>query len=741
MSLPLLALVLLGPWRGYEVYQPTIARAYVNDCDAQGLKYNHDSAVAWFGDRWFCLWNANSVPEEGRPGQLNYQATSRDGLSWSTPVACFSDPAACATPVPCPRGTQWQPNLLVVEGELWAVWTQFSGDALAGTYLARLDRPDGQWRCQRLLFDGQPDPQLDGAPWSIFATQNPVRLRSGRVLAPVTISQRGGRAADAPAGIDSWWAQPKRNSVLYSDDRGATWRCSPGAWQTGRSWAQWEPTVWEAADGRVLMLARNNDPRTVAQGGPRPSQMLLLSSSADGGATWTPHQPVPLETVSSRMQVLPLAGGRHLLLHNDWPAAQFVRDRRNLALFFARGDGPPFSAGPGFSGDEPVVAYPQGWIAGDRLLVSYSQGNQYRSIKVASISPLPRPDRWYLWPRSNLPPSPRPQFAAGGLTFGGEQRVAGRAPATCQGQFTVAALLQAREGVVFDNRPENAVAGVVLVLSGGKPFAHLRTPEGNLFSALQLPPDGGYLALSADAAGGWAEFRVGQQADRQRIGPPTVGFGGGAPAVGHKRLSSSALSGLHGRVRRLYWFDRLLTPAEHAALAAGQPPADARLVLDPADAAALARDWELPAEQAAGGLRVAGPRVTFAGEASAGVESDPGLPLAVQLRGRLVSGSRHVLLTVGDADRAVRLEHLDGRLQLTAGEASSPLGAVGPAFDLTLQYDGQQVTCGTARLPLPPGPQGTWLYLGEAYRRGLLPAEAVWELDLPNLRTRTGAAD
>ena len=53
-----------GPWRRHVVYQPRIEQATVADPVRHGLPYNHDSAVAWFGERWFCLWNANTVGKE-----------------------------------------------------------------------------------------------------------------------------------------------------------------------------------------------------------------------------------------------------------------------------------------------------------------------------------------------------------------------------------------------------------------------------------------------------------------------------------------------------------------------------------------------------------------------------------------------------------------------------------------------------------------------------------------------------
>jgi len=172
-----------APWRGYAVYQPTIERAVVCDAADQPLRYNHDSSVAWFGDRWFCLWNANAIPEEGEPGQLNYVSTSHDGLTWSAPRPAFSDPGLCVNPVPCLKGTQWQPNLLVVKDQLWCLWSQNSKDEHNGCYLSVLATPGGLWTNRLLTWNGKADPVIDGKAFRLFPTQSPVQLSTGRVLA------------------------------------------------------------------------------------------------------------------------------------------------------------------------------------------------------------------------------------------------------------------------------------------------------------------------------------------------------------------------------------------------------------------------------------------------------------------------------------------------------------------------------------------------------------------------------
>ena len=70
LALSCAALLATGPWRSYEIYQPAIERHFVVNSHGQSLKYNHDSSIAWFGDRWFCLWNANEPPAEGKDATI-----------------------------------------------------------------------------------------------------------------------------------------------------------------------------------------------------------------------------------------------------------------------------------------------------------------------------------------------------------------------------------------------------------------------------------------------------------------------------------------------------------------------------------------------------------------------------------------------------------------------------------------------------------------------------------------------
>jgi len=147
--LPLTFLLCLPVWaseglREYEVYRPKVERWFVVDASEHRLKYNHCSSIAFFKDRWFCAWNGNVPPAEGRPGQLIYMSTSSDGRDWSPPRPVFAVEKWSVNPVPCPRGTQWQPNFIVTADELWVLWSQNSRDEHDGCYLSRLRDPGGR---------------------------------------------------------------------------------------------------------------------------------------------------------------------------------------------------------------------------------------------------------------------------------------------------------------------------------------------------------------------------------------------------------------------------------------------------------------------------------------------------------------------------------------------------------------------------------------------------------------------
>jgi hypothetical protein len=313
---------------GYEVYSPTITQAVVVSAQSSGLRYNHDCSDVLFGNEWITVWNGNQNPGEAKPGQLNYMATSNDRLRWSAPMVAFSG-AAAINPVFCNATCmQWQPNLVLLDTAdgttLGCAWSQgHHGTDAEETFWSVLDRSPrlgGRWSNRQLLFDGRANKFIGGTRWLVYPTQNPVVLRSGRLLVPVTME------ASSP--------MQRLAAVLISDDKGKTFALGNGTGQVGGWQAQWETTVWEPTDSanstHVWMFDRNNSAAAALP----PDQRMLYAKSTDGGVSFATLQAVRAETVVSRMLVTALSGDLFMLVQNDWKTAvNRQHDRVNAAMW------------------------------------------------------------------------------------------------------------------------------------------------------------------------------------------------------------------------------------------------------------------------------------------------------------------------------------------------------------------------------------------------------------------------
>ena len=652
-------------WRSYEVYQPTITRHAVIDARTHRHKYNHCSTIAWFQDRWFCVWGSHVPQIEHAPGQRLVFSTSRDGRTWTPIERLFSNAEYCENPVLYPegKGHQWQPNLGVVGGELWVLWNQGGSglDArqadgtrtkdLRGLYFSRLKSFDGKWVNRRIEWDGQIWPTLNGQQYIVNTTQNLYRLRSGRVLAPVTLRAVNRRAAGAPKNVSEWWAVEKRNSVIYTDDLGETWHLSPGCTTPGFTWIQWEPTVWELPDGSVMMFSRNNTNRNLGHGNPTSGQFLLWSISRDQGETWMPQRYVPLESVCSRMHVAPLdgrgvwnparpnddfTGRRYVMVHNDAPGGEcsWADARNNLALFFTRGADFDFVAGNGFSAHHPRSCYPQMWRRGDMLAVSYTTSlADARSIYVALISPLPKPDRYYLFPRSNDVPRPaRPRRVGNAWAFYNGQHVAMRKVVDPgKDGFSFGAWIRDYgTGMIFDTRGNKGGFNIMIEsksLAEGdvrrrRPAVCLHTKPHVFGPLLSLTPQGRwhYIGITADNRTGEAVFYVDDQSETVCFEAPVPRpLKGVAAHLGAKSLPTSGVPGLTGDIRFAALYAGPSLKLEHHrwlhnqfAEELGRPKFDETtepsslplMWMDPADKSTFHRDFALPAAEPRGSSEV-----------------------------------------------------------------------------------------------------------------------------------------
>ncbi|MBN2295306.1 MAG: exo-alpha-sialidase [Pirellulales bacterium] len=778
-------------WRSYEVYQPTITRHAVIDAQNHTHKYNHCSTIVWFQDRWFCLWGSHVPQIEHAPGQRIVFSTSHDGRAWMPIERLFSNAEYCEAPVRYPegKGHQWQPNLGVVDGELWVLWNQGGSGRdtrqadgkrskdFRGLYFSRLKDVDGKWVNKRVEWEGQIWPTVNGQQYYVNTTQNLYRLRSGRVLVPVTLRAVRRRAEDAPKGVLDWWAVEKRNSVIYTDDLGETWHLSPGCVTPSFKWIQWEPTVWEQPDGSVMMFARNNTNWQLGHGKPTSGQYLLWSISRDHGETWTPHRYVPIESVCSRMHVAPLdgrgvwnlvnpdddfTGRRYVMVHNDAPGSEYTwgEARNNLALFFKRGAGFDFVAGNNFSAHQPRSCYPQMWRHGDTLAVSYTTSlADARSIYVALVSPLPELDRYYLFPRMNDVPSPqRPRRIGNVWAFQNGQHVAMR-EAVDPGKDGVSFGAWIRDhgtGMIFDTRGKGGGFNIMIEsksLGGAnserqrRPAVCMHTKPHVFGPTLPLIPKGQwhYIGLTLDNHTGEAQFYVDEQSESVRFETPVPRpLKGVAAHLGAKSLPSSGVPGLTGDIRFAALYAGPELGAEHHRWLYNQfaeelgrpglddatkPPSRPLMWMDPADKDAFNRDFVVPSTEPRGGSEV----VTRNGRTllrlrdhgSVGVDLDEnnrsrGDRVYLRFLFRVERGDDQTLCTVGDFNQPAQLVVRKGRVLLCSGKTEKPCGGVNPYewTHVAVETNNDVTRARVGEGPLVEvhhKPEATWIYLGEAF--------------------------
>ncbi len=779
-------------WRHHEVYQPKVERGYVIESSLDGLAYNHCPTVMWFRDRWICAWNGNEVPCEGRPGLQIWMSTSRDGVTWSPPFAPFSNAELCENPFRHSKATQWQPEFIIINDQLWCFFYESSGNrAEKGCYFAQLSGPDDKWSIRRILFNGDGALELNGHKTGmIFPSQNPVQLRSGRIIVPVVLC--GGRSPDAPDKAKGFWATYRHASVLYSDDLGETWNASLGCTMPGRTFCPWEPTVWEQSDGSVRMLFRNNSNSVFLDKMPRPSQFLIGALSRDGGQTWGLPEYVPIETICSRMYVAPLDGkgiwnpvipdddytGRlQLMFHNDVPGSRsWSGDRRNLAIFFKRGDGFEFTAGPGFVGTEPRAVYPQHCIHNNALIVTYCQSVfEKRSIRYARLTPLPDPEKRYLLPRSDIEPNRKPRIKNKCLWFEGGQKISSRnVPDPVDKRLSLAAWVRWKSGsVLIDTRPAGLTLQIAMADKGRdrKPcllFACDGIQPRLLYSTLTVEPDEWtYVGLDLDTKKGEAVFYVNAHSERVKITPGArPSLKGTTACIGSKRHRNSNSMPFSGGIRFMSMFDapigsaghrhcynRFATDVKRKPLDGGSPiTANPLLWMDPTDAD-FEQQFEIPDDcfQGVRKTKVDGKSVLrFFGEGSAGVDLDEnhrnrGDSVELRFRFKHESGNKQVLCTIGDADQPARLVINKNQLFLTAGTQKVLCDdlPVGTWSSVTVTTAGDKTRVQLDNSPpveVTHTPKGTWVYLGQGYRTGKSTGNDHFVIDITSVQSKVISA-
>jgi len=132
----------------------------------------------------------------------------------------------------------------------------------------------------------------DGRGYHVMNNDRVVKLRSGRLIAPIAwiddIAKRVGHQA----------------LCYYSDDDGQAWRKGATRLDLPKRGAM-EPGVVELRDGRLLMIIRSQLGR------------IYRSLSGDEGVTWSPPEPMDMIAPEAPSSVSRLPGGELLLVWNN----------------------------------------------------------------------------------------------------------------------------------------------------------------------------------------------------------------------------------------------------------------------------------------------------------------------------------------------------------------------------------------------------------------------------------------
>jgi len=194
-----------------------------------------------------------------------------------------------------------------------------------------------------------------------------VQLASGRLLAPC---QR----------LDNWPIdRHSLTQVLYSDDRGATWKASELVDIPANGDGADEPGIVPLKDGRLLMYFRTD------------LGSIYRSYSADGGVTWTKTESMRVASPVSPAIIkrIPSTGDLLMVWNHTLPHGRGGHtDRFPLSAAISRDDGETWDIRDLDTDVRFTYGYPSLSFVDDRVLVTYWAARDWPwwvSLKLQSL--------------------------------------------------------------------------------------------------------------------------------------------------------------------------------------------------------------------------------------------------------------------------------------------------------------------------------------------------------------------
>lgn len=297
--------------------------------------------LAWFDDRYWCIWSHGPVVEDKATQHVRY-ATSLDGLRWSEPQILVGPPREVGYGY-IARG------LWIRDGELIALASLFQEPLFRSGVL-----------------------HLDAFRWSPGDSR---WIPAGRVRED---SMNNFSPKQLP---DGHWMMSRRNaardvSVMIGGVRALDdWEVLPLAAYTGNANQRPEEPYWYVLpDGRnIVGLFRNNND----------SKRLLRAFSTDNGRTWSPLVETNFPDARSKFNAVHTSRGDYVLVSNPNP-----QGRNPLCLSVSR-DGLVYTnmaVLPIDSQPQDTLQYPHVIEHDDRLLVTFSRNKRAVELVIISLN-------------------------------------------------------------------------------------------------------------------------------------------------------------------------------------------------------------------------------------------------------------------------------------------------------------------------------------------------------------------
>jgi predicted neuraminidase len=282
--------------------------------------------AAWFGGK-----------DEGAKDVQIWAARS-DGEKWTAPEVIGSQPG-----YPC-----WNPVLFEAGKRGLTLWYKAGPNPTCWVGFARTSADGGRsWSKPETLPAGFFGP----------VRAKPISLKDGAILAGTSVE-----AGDRTLRV--WTPYVDR-----STDDGQTWLRS-NAFGVPDKPGQIQPTLFEAADGRVIALMRSMNPHQICR-----------AESTDGGKTFTPAVPTDLPNPSAGIDVVKMKEGDVFLIYNPTPIA-----RTPISLARSTDDGKTWAKVVDLETELGEFSYPAMIQSADgKLQITYTW--KRRHIKHVTVDP------------------------------------------------------------------------------------------------------------------------------------------------------------------------------------------------------------------------------------------------------------------------------------------------------------------------------------------------------------------